>query len=91
MGHKHIRRFRRKIRQDMRRNISSGYSAPETLTSSATIGARHWVRSGVITARQALRACEMVLGIPKEDRWSGGTLRRVWTPARGELWAPSQE
>ncbi len=87
MGQKHNRRFRRVVRKDMKRNIESGFTSQETLTSAATIAARHFVKAGLITAKQALRGCAMVTGIQPDDRWTRGTLRRVWTAARGETWA----
>jgi hypothetical protein len=94
MGDKHIRRFRRQVRESVVHTYNSG-GAQETAHSTAVIYARHWVTAGVITARQALRGLAMITGTPlvrvkvKAHQRLHPVDRPVvlmFKPAQGETW-----
>ena len=89
VSHKHIRRFRSQVRAMVAEGVLNGH-APETINSTATIYARHWVTGGPLTPMQALRGCAMVTGTPMElvtrNNRTGARIL-MWPPAQGETWA----
>lgn len=89
MSEKHTKRFRRMLRQSVQKMRAEG-QASETVNSTATIYARHWVVGGPLTPMQALRSLAMVTGVPLVRRQqpppNNKTRVLMWPPAQGETW-----